>query len=81
MEIIIVGAGIGGLSAALSLALAGHNVICLESASALAEIGAGVQMTQTQQSASGNGVWVLIFSPILPCPSHSTFFVVVMAMS
>jgi salicylate hydroxylase len=45
MEIIIVGAGIGGLSAALSLALAGHKVIILESASALAEIGAGVQMT------------------------------------
>jgi salicylate hydroxylase len=45
MEIIIVGAGIGGLSAALSLALAGHKVIILESASTLAEIGAGVQMT------------------------------------
>ncbi|QDS75985.1 hypothetical protein FKW77_004279 [Venturia effusa] len=45
MEIIIVGAGIGGLSHALSLSLAGHRVIVLESASALAEIGAGVQMT------------------------------------
>lgn len=39
------GAGIGGLSAALSLSLAGHKVIILESASVLAEIGAGVQMT------------------------------------
>lgn len=39
------GAGIGGLSAALSLSLAGHKVIILESAPALAEIGAGVQMT------------------------------------
>jgi salicylate hydroxylase len=45
MQVIIVGAGIGGLSAALSLALAGHEVRILESASALAEIGAGVQMT------------------------------------
>ncbi|KAE9984213.1 hypothetical protein BLS_002806 [Venturia inaequalis] len=44
MEIIIVGAGIGGLSAALSLSLAGHRVIILESAPALAEIGAGVQL-------------------------------------
>ena len=45
MEIIVVGAGIGGLSAALSLSLASHKVTILESASALAEIGAGVQLT------------------------------------
>jgi len=45
MEIIVVGAGIGGLSIALSLSLAGHKVTILESASALAEIGAGVQLT------------------------------------
>src|ERR1700761_8104235 len=45
MDIIVVGAGIGGLSTALSLALGGHHVTILESASALAEIGAGVQMT------------------------------------
>jgi salicylate hydroxylase len=45
MEIIVIGAGIGGLSAALSLALAGHHVTIFETASALAEIGAGVQLT------------------------------------
>ena len=45
MQIIVVGAGIGGLSIALSLSLAGHKVTILESASALAEIGAGVQLT------------------------------------
>lgn len=39
------GAGIGGLSAALSLSLTGHKIIILESASALAEVGAGVQMS------------------------------------
>lgn len=45
MKIIIVGAGIGGLSAALALALDKHEVIILESAPKLAEIGAGVQLT------------------------------------
>jgi salicylate hydroxylase len=45
MEIIVIGAGIGGLSAALSLALAGHHVTIFETSSVLAEIGAGVQLT------------------------------------
>lgn len=45
MKIIIVGAGIGGLSTALALAKAGHTVTIFESASGLAEIGVGVQMT------------------------------------
>ncbi|KAJ9659041.1 hypothetical protein H2198_003330 [Neophaeococcomyces mojaviensis] len=45
MHIIIVGAGIAGLSAAVSLAQSGHVVTILESASALAEVGAGVQLT------------------------------------
>ncbi|KIX96462.1 uncharacterized protein Z520_07728 [Fonsecaea multimorphosa CBS 102226] len=45
MKIIIVGAGIGGLSAALALALQKHRVTVLESAPQLAEIGAGVQLT------------------------------------
>jgi salicylate hydroxylase len=45
LDIIIVGAGLGGLSAAISCALAGHRVRVLESAKQLAEIGAGLQIT------------------------------------
>ncbi|KAK5940850.1 hypothetical protein PMZ80_007267 [Knufia obscura] len=45
LSIIIVGAGIAGLSAAVSCALAGHSVIVLEGATELAEIGAGFQIT------------------------------------
>jgi 3-hydroxybenzoate 6-monooxygenase len=42
--IIIVGAGIGGLSAALSLANNGFTVKVLEKASVLGEVGAGIQL-------------------------------------
>ncbi|KAJ4348193.1 uncharacterized protein N0V89_009565 [Didymosphaeria variabile] len=47
MQIIIVGAGLAGLSTALALShsSAKHRIVLLESASALAEIGAGVQLT------------------------------------
>ncbi|THW25600.1 FAD/NAD(P)-binding domain-containing protein [Aureobasidium pullulans] len=44
LNIIIVGAGLGGLGAAISLLLAGHNVHVLESASKIAEVGAGIQV-------------------------------------
>ncbi|KAH0354221.1 FAD/NAD(P)-binding domain-containing protein, partial [Aureobasidium melanogenum] len=44
LNIIIVGAGLGGLGAAISLLLAGHKVHVLESASKIAEVGAGIQV-------------------------------------
>ncbi|KAJ5037949.1 uncharacterized protein L3040_006825 [Drepanopeziza brunnea f. sp. 'multigermtubi'] len=45
MHITIIGAGLGGLSTALSLSLAGHRVTILESSPTLAALGAGVQLT------------------------------------
>ena len=45
MDIIVIGAGIGGLTAAASLARRGHRVRVYEQAAALGEIGAAVQMS------------------------------------
>ncbi|KAI1145574.1 hypothetical protein F4825DRAFT_467221 [Nemania diffusa] len=45
LEIAIVGAGLSGMAAAISSALAGHNVTVFESAQQLQELGAGLQIT------------------------------------
>ncbi|KAH6683607.1 FAD binding domain-containing protein [Plectosphaerella plurivora] len=45
LNIIIVGAGLGGLAAAVSISLSGHKVTVFESAKELAEVGAGLQLT------------------------------------
>lgn len=45
LDIVVVGAGIGGLSAALLLLRQGHRVTVLEQAPALAEVGAGIQFS------------------------------------
>ncbi|MGK3943253.1 FAD-dependent monooxygenase [Streptomyces caeruleatus] len=44
MRAIVVGAGIGGLTAALSLRRAGHDVTLVERSRHLTEIGAGIQL-------------------------------------
>ena len=51
-EIAIVGAGPGGLTAALALSLRGHKVSVFEQANKISEIGAGLQV-------SSNGGYVL----------------------
>jgi salicylate hydroxylase len=45
LDIVIVGCGLGGLAAGYCLAQAGHKVTILESASAIGEIGAGIQVS------------------------------------
>lgn len=41
---IVVGAGLGGLGAAIAILLAGHVVTVLEAASSIGEVGAGIQV-------------------------------------
>lgn len=43
-QVIVVGAGLGGLGAAIAILLAGHNVTVLEAATAIGEVGAGIQI-------------------------------------
>ncbi|KAJ5522808.1 Monooxygenase FAD-binding [Penicillium frequentans] len=45
LDVIVVGAGIGGMAAALTLGLRGHRVVILETAPKLMEVGAGIQVS------------------------------------
>ncbi|KAN0111235.1 FAD/NAD(P)-binding domain containing protein [Russula decolorans] len=45
LNIIVVGAGLGGLAATHTLAQAGHRITLLESASAISDVGAGIQVS------------------------------------
>jgi len=59
MNILIVGAGIGGLTAAICLTQRGHHVRVVEQAKVLGEVGAGIQM-------SANAVKVLKTAGVEP---------------
>ena len=45
LNLIVVGAGLGGLDATHALARAGHRTMLLESASVLRVVGAGIQVS------------------------------------
>ncbi|CAE6464610.1 unnamed protein product [Rhizoctonia solani] len=45
LNVAVVGCGLGGLACAFSLQKAGHNVVILEAARSIGEIGAGIQVT------------------------------------
>ena len=57
-EIVIIGAGLGGLTAALALQQAGYRPRIMEQAAALGEVGAGISVTPNAAKAlSSLGLW------------------------
>jgi 2-polyprenyl-6-methoxyphenol hydroxylase-like FAD-dependent oxidoreductase len=56
-SVAVVGGGIGGLSAAVSLLRAGFDVQVFEQASALGEVGGGVQISPNASQCCTWSVW------------------------
>lgn len=44
LKVVVIGAGIGGLSAGLALSQTGHSVTILENVPEITEVGAGIQL-------------------------------------
>ena len=63
-DILVVGGGIGGLTAGLALTRAGHRVLVLEKAAQFAELGAGLQLApNATRVLAGLGVLGRVLRP------------------
>ena len=56
-KVIVIGAGIGGLAAALSLLKRGIDVEIYEQAAELKEVGAGIRSAPTAPACSTRSAW------------------------
>lgn len=64
LNIIIVGAGLSGLSGAISCALAGHRVVVLESAKELAEVSSIQQFQSRTLIEKADWSWTAMYSKL-----------------
>ncbi|PSR82628.1 FAD binding domain-containing protein [Coniella lustricola] len=73
LNTIVVGAGLGGLGAAIAILLGGHDVTVLEAASEIGEVGAGIQVLPN--SARVLASWGVLDSlePFATKPSRCNF--------
>lgn len=73
MQVIVVGAGLGGLGAAIAILLAGHDVTVLEAASEIGEVGAGIQVLPNSARVLDSWGLKSILEPYATKPSHCNF--------
>ncbi|KAI1298362.1 FAD binding domain-containing protein [Xylaria venustula] len=74
LNVIIVGAGLGGLGAAIAILLAGHDVTVLEAASDIGEIGAGIQILPNATRILFSWGLQEILEPYITWPQKCNFF-------
>lgn len=73
LEILIVGAGLAGLGAAISCALSGHKVHILEAASQIKEVGAGIQVLPNSSRVLQHWGLEEALTPYMTMPSVCNF--------